>query len=168
MPGRRCRTGSRRPSWSDSPQPHYARDQPEGSIKRLIGIEQTSEAGAGLVNHAHLDRVEDSDGLNGDARRLDVSNSPRGAEGAQGIYLLHLLSTAKGIAMIAAEERPGQMPPPKDHKRKLVSLPPELAERVADYRFKYRHASEMAALRELIEKGLDAAEREEREAEKRR
>jgi hypothetical protein len=54
------------------------------------------------------------------------------------------------------------MPPPKDYVRKLVSLPPALADRVVDYRFRRRLPSETAAIRELIEKALDAAEREDR------
>jgi hypothetical protein len=58
------------------------------------------------------------------------------------------------------------MPPPKHYVRKLVSLPPKLAERVADYRFERRIASETAAIRELIEKALDAAEREQQKRER--
>jgi hypothetical protein len=60
------------------------------------------------------------------------------------------------------------VPPPKDHVRKLVSLPPELAERVTDYRFERRLPSELAALRELIEKALDAADREKVKQERKR
>jgi hypothetical protein len=67
--------------------------------------------------------------------------------------------------MLAAENRHGDvMPPPKDFIRKLVSLPPALAERVTDYRFKRRLPSETAAIRELLEQALDQAEREERKA----
>ena len=55
--------------------------------------------------------------------------------------------------------------PPKDHVRKLVSLPPALADRVVDYRFRHRLASETAAIRELIEKALDADDREDRRKE---
>ena len=63
--------------------------------------------------------------------------------------------------MMTAENRKlGPMPPPKDYIRKLVSLPPALAERVIDYRFRHRLASETAAIRELLEKALDADERE--------
>jgi hypothetical protein len=71
------------------------------------------------------------------------------------------------IQMLAAEKRVDPMPPPKHYVRKLVSLPPTLAERVVDYRFKHRLQSETAAIRELLEKALDAAEREERKAERR-
>jgi Arc/MetJ-type ribon-helix-helix transcriptional regulator len=46
-------------------------------------------------------------------------------------------------------------------------LPPELAERIVDYRFKHRFASETAAIRLLLEKALDAAEREEKAERKR-
>ena len=53
------------------------------------------------------------------------------------------------------------VPPPKDHVRKLISLPPELWGRVQDYQFRMRHPSEVAALREMIERALDAADREE-------
>ena len=49
--------------------------------------------------------------------------------------------------------------------RKLVSLPPALADRVVDYRFRHRLASETAAIRELIEKALDADDREDRRKE---
>jgi hypothetical protein len=60
------------------------------------------------------------------------------------------------------------MPPPKGYVRKLVSLPPALADRVVDYRFKHRIASETAALRELIERALDADDRVEREKDEKR
>ena len=69
--------------------------------------------------------------------------------------------------MHAAEvrNRDERMPPPKDYVRKLVSLPPALAERVTDYRWR-RLSSETAGIRELIEKALDAAEKEERQQER--
>lgn len=66
------------------------------------------------------------------------------------------------------ERDPEQVPPPKDYVRKLVSLPPALAERVIDYRFRRRLPSETAAIRELLEKALDAADREERKQERKR
>jgi hypothetical protein len=66
--------------------------------------------------------------------------------------------------MLTATRSAERMPPPKGYSRKLVSLPPELAERVVDYRFKHRLASETAAIRLLLEKALDAAEREEQQA----
>jgi hypothetical protein len=66
------------------------------------------------------------------------------------------------VQMHAAEvANRDKMPPPKDYVRKLVSLPPALAERVSDYRWRRRLPSETAAIRELIEKALDAADREE-------
>jgi hypothetical protein len=50
------------------------------------------------------------------------------------------------------------MPRPKIMAtRKIVSLPPELAEAVEDFRFSRRIGSEAEALRRLIELGLRAA-----------
>lgn len=44
--------------------------------------------------------------------------------------------------------------------RKPVSLPPELASAVEDYRFANRFNTESEAIRELIELGLEAAKRQ--------
>lgn len=44
----------------------------------------------------------------------------------------------------------------KDVERLTVELPQELAKRVSDYRFDNRIASKVAALRDLIEAGLEA------------
>jgi hypothetical protein len=42
-------------------------------------------------------------------------------------------------------------------KIKRAVFPPELWNRVVDYRFEHRIPSEMAAIRELIDRGLEAA-----------
>lgn len=44
--------------------------------------------------------------------------------------------------------------------RKMVSLPPEMAERVEDFRYEQRFKTEADAIRELIRLGLKSAERE--------
>ena len=50
------------------------------------------------------------------------------------------------------------MPRPKTMAtRKIVSLPPELAEAVEDFRFAQRMKTESDAIRQLIELGLKAA-----------
>ena len=44
-----------------------------------------------------------------------------------------------------------------DVKRRMVSLPEELSERVDDYRFEHRIRTESEAIRRLIEAGLKGA-----------
>jgi hypothetical protein len=61
-----------------------------------------------------------------------------------------------------------RMPPPKNYARKLISLPPLLAQRVKDFRFQRRLENDTEAYRLLIQKGLEAFEREEQEAKPRR
>lgn len=48
---------------------------------------------------------------------------------------------------------------PETTVRKLVSLPKELAETIADFRFRKRINTESEAIRRLIERGLEAEER---------
>jgi hypothetical protein len=59
-----------------------------------------------------------------------------------------------------------RMPPPKGYTKKLISLPPELARAVKDFRFRRRLENDTEAYRVLIQLGLEAAEREERKADK--
>lgn len=48
---------------------------------------------------------------------------------------------------------------PKTTVRKLVAMPHELWNRVADYRFEYRLKTEAEAIRRLIELGLQVAKK---------
>jgi hypothetical protein len=59
------------------------------------------------------------------------------------------------------------MPPPKGFVRKIVTVPPKMAEAVREFRFARRLENEVEAYRLLIKLGLEAAarEREQREAE---
>jgi hypothetical protein len=68
--------------------------------------------------------------------------------------------------MLATQQRPksGRMPPPRGYVRKILTVPPEMAAAVKEYRFQHRLESDVEAYRLLIKKGLEAAEREEREA----
>jgi hypothetical protein len=61
-----------------------------------------------------------------------------------------------------------RMPPPKNYARKLISLPPELARAVKDFRFRRRLENDTEAYRLLIQKGLEAFESEEQAAKPRR
>jgi hypothetical protein len=58
------------------------------------------------------------------------------------------------------------MPPPKGYTRKLISLPPALARAVKEFRFRRRLENDTEAYRLLIQKGLEAFEREERAKER--
>ena len=71
--------------------------------------------------------------------------------------------------MLAAADRPQKrMPPPKGYVRKILTVPPAMAEAVKEYRFAHRLESDVEAYRILIQKALDAAEREEKLAKRRR
>jgi hypothetical protein len=72
--------------------------------------------------------------------------------------------------MLTAQERSNlrRMPPPRGYVRKIITVPPEVAAAVKEYRFQHRLESDVDAYRLLIQKGLEAAEREEREAKPRR
>jgi len=48
--------------------------------------------------------------------------------------------------------------PPKLTEKKLLTLTPELAQRISDFRFARRIPSETEAIRQLIEAGLRAEE----------
>jgi hypothetical protein len=64
--------------------------------------------------------------------------------------------------VIVTEERPktDRMPPRKGYVRKLISVSPETAARVREYRFRHRLLDDTQAYRELLEKALDADEKE--------
>jgi hypothetical protein len=61
-----------------------------------------------------------------------------------------------------------RMPPPKGYTRKLISLPPDLAQAVKDFRFRRRLENDTEAYRLLIRMGLEAAEREDEQQRKER
>ena len=56
---------------------------------------------------------------------------------------------------------------PEKYTRKVIPLEHPLAERVRRFRFRHEIGTEADAFRRLIEKGLEAYEREERERDKR-
>jgi hypothetical protein len=60
-----------------------------------------------------------------------------------------------------------RMPPPKGYTRKLISLPPDLARAVKEFRFRRRLENDTEAYRLLIQKGLEAFEREDQKRERR-
>ena len=62
-----------------------------------------------------------------------------------------------------ARSNPRRMPPPKGYVRKILTVPPALAAAVKEYRFAHRLESDVDAYRILIQKGLEAAEREEQQ-----
>ncbi|TVR95791.1 MAG: hypothetical protein EA406_13290 [Rhodospirillales bacterium] len=47
-------------------------------------------------------------------------------------------------------------------ERKMLSVTPEMARRIDDYRFRHRFPTESAAIRKLLSLGLERAEEEDR------
>jgi hypothetical protein len=70
--------------------------------------------------------------------------------------------------MPSSQQRTRSMPPPKGFVRKILGVPPELAEAVKEFRFEHRLENDGEAYRVLIKKGLEAFEREEQGKERRR
>ena len=60
----------------------------------------------------------------------------------------------------ATRDRSGRMPPPKGYVRKVLTVPPQLAAAVKNFRFEQRLENDVEAYRLLIQKGLEAHERE--------
>jgi hypothetical protein len=61
----------------------------------------------------------------------------------------------------------GGMPPPKGYVRKIITVPPDVAAAVREYRFQHRLENDVEAYRILIAKGLEAAERENQKSDER-
>jgi hypothetical protein len=64
--------------------------------------------------------------------------------------------------MLSSQQRTLPVPPPKGFVRKILTVPPALAEAVKEFRFNHRLESDVDAYRLLIQEGLDSFERKEK------